>query len=319
MQRLVAVLAALAVSASSGATAQTVAQTVAPDDAQSDASDAPDIIVEGGRSRANIYRRLLGRAAISDLLPRWQAPVCLRVIGMEPRAAEPFRQRIEMAALQAGARVGRPGCDPNVVIAWTSDGPDMAQRIYHGRARMMTEVPRPIRDRFLNGDDAVRWVPVAVIGADGGSGAEGSADAAIPIEGGAGSLAVSAPSINGNGASLIRTTAVAALASVTVVIDVNRASGVGLNALADYVALVALSGMPMGGRDGMIAPSDSILALFEAPDRRAVDGMTAADRAYLSMLYSMAPNRTARSRRGRLVAAIERGLAEAEAGAANEP
>jgi hypothetical protein len=282
-------------------------------------ADAPDIVVEAGRERANVYRRMLSRAVISGQYPRWHTPICVRVIGAQPAAAAAFRARIYAQARLIGAPVDeRETCDSNIVVAWTDDGAGVAQRLYRRRARMMAEVPRPIRQRFLEGNDAVRWLPVAIIGAPNG-GLVGTGDEAGIASDGAEPISLSVPTTRGYGASLIRQNSMATMAGVTVIIDADAATGVTLNALADYVALVTLTGMPMPTGDREMRQGESILALFDSPEGRGIREMTATDRAYLTELYALRPDRSARWYRGRMNRAVEEGMAaDAEAAMAEE-
>jgi hypothetical protein len=155
----------------------------------------------------------------------------------------------------------------------------------------------------------VRWLPVAMIGGADGNTVGSAQEAGVTLEGGA-SIEINVPSVRAYSASLIRQNSIATLAGMTFVIDADAATGVTLDALADYVALVALTGMPMGEAVDDMRQAESILALFASPEGRGIREMTAADRAYLTELYTIPPDRTARWVRGRMNRAVEQGMAE---------
>jgi hypothetical protein len=278
------------------------------------AAPADEIVVEAGRERAQVYRRMLGRARLQGFLPRWQMPLCLFQSGISDKSArDRFAARVHKVAREVGAPVAAAGCDSNVVVAWSSDGSNLAQGIYRKRPRILTNVVFDAKDAFLNGDAAVRWVPRADFGPGMGSGGE----AGISVAGQAGP-AINAPVYRGEGASLIKEHVSAGISSVLVIIDVDRAAGVSLDALADHIAMLVLSGIPMGSSAGQLGGDESILNLFEDSANRTMAGLTAADREYLITLYKLNPNQPEWKQRAKLASAVTRALEEDEAALAAE-
>lgn len=276
--------------------------------AEAAAEATADIVVEAGRRRAHEYRRKLGRASFQGQLPRWADPMCLRVVGLEDSVAErAFSERIYAVARSVGAPTAQKRCNTNVIVAWTGDGADLAQRLYRKRPTMLTDTTYDVKQRFLNAPLPVRWIPRAYYYAPDGATAGSGGEAGIAIAGSAGA-GIDALTVRGSGASLINQQVAVELRSVTVIIDAERAAGVSLNALADHVAMLALTGVPMGGREGQLRGDESVLTLFEGDAGASDVTLTSADRNYLAALYGARPDRLARWHRGRITAAVEAGL-----------
>ena len=87
------------------------------------------------------------------------------------------------------------------------------------------------------------------------------------------------------------------------VVDVNLATGVSLEALADYIALVMLAPMRLPP-DAPGVPS--VLSLFDGSTRPT--GLSVWDRAFLKGLYAMQMNRSAQRQRQQLISAMAREL-----------
>lgn len=289
------------------ATAQTPAPAPAPDLAGGDGTVA-EIVVEAGRERAQVYRRMMSRARLQGYLPRWHTPLCLFQSGITDTAASArFAARVQEVATAVGAPVAKAGCESNVVVAWTSNGPGLAQQIYRKRPRVLTDVVYDAKHEFLRGDAAVRWVPRADLRPPVGRLIGSGGEAGLTIAGQAGP-AIDAPVVIARDASLIREPVTAGMASVLVIIDIDRAAGTSIDALADHVALIALSGVPMGGRERQIRGDESILTLFEGPEGAPMAGLAAADLAYLKALYSANPNKQEWRQRASLAGAVTRAL-----------
>ena len=117
-------------------------------------------------------------------------------------------------------------------------------------------------------------------------------------EGGGSPLALGAQSIQTFGSSIIRTYAVRALRSATVVVDVNLAEGVSLDGVAAYAAMVAFA---------EITPSDnpmpnSVLGMFEPGQNMAAP--TDWDISFLKALYSIPADRAGWKQKRMLVGKI---------------
>lgn len=276
--------------------------------AQASPPPQSDVVVTGerlsreeARRRAFAYVRGTGVAAGERAVARWIDPVCPRVIGIKAKLARHVESRIRATAQAAGAPLASGRCEANVVVSFVGDGQDIARRIAARQPRRLAEVPPPSRDALLDGEAPVRWwYSTEVRGKDGDrllgmeppfvTGAGGAPGQVLPGNGDTSFL-----SIPGN--SIVSTQTARALRSATVLVDANRAAGVKLDALADYVAFVSLAELRPGGTSG----SNSILALFDGAAARA---LTEWDARFLRELYRMPLDRRANQQRNRLAGAL---------------
>ena len=89
-----------------------------------------------------------------------------------------------------------------------------------------------------------------------------------------------------------------ALTAATVVIDVEKADGTPLDAVASFAAMVAMAEMDSDPPP----PGNSILALFDGEDDRRA--LSSEDQTLLRAIYSLPPDREAHQHRRQLVTAI---------------
>ena len=271
------------------------------------ASETPDPIVVTGtpvtddeaRKRALEFVR---RTGVAELRPvaRWIAPICPRVIGVDETVAAIVEKRVGEVAVGAGARVAPAGCDANIAIVFTSNGGALTRAMLRKSPMQLGELSPSARERTAHGDDAIRWwYSTRVQGRDGASAstaplpwAVGHSEGGGPVINGAG------PTLSHYGSSLVSTQAVRALTAATVVIDVEKADGTPLDAVASFAAMVAMAEMDSDPPP----PGNSILALFDGEDDRRV--LSSEDQALLRAIYSLPPDREAHQHRRQLVTAI---------------
>lgn len=281
---------------------------------------AQDIVVRGklldrqeAEARAQAYVQGVGIVSAVRPAARWLDRVCPKVTGLGDAAvAARVEARIRAIAADAGARLGKPGCDGNLVIAFTADGDDLARRINTANPRLMAQVPAEWRSRLVNGNEPVRWWYLSEVrNADGKPPTTSTLPwYSVEMDGGSNGIVSNVDSGNDGGGginmasrpSLISTNAKRAITSATVVIDVTRAEGKDLDAVADYAALVGLAEI----RFVPSPPPETILSLF-GPGEPA-SALTAQDQAMLRSLYRLPLDRQARYHRGWLV----KDLAEAQ-------
>ncbi len=89
-----------------------------------------------------------------------------------------------------------------------------------------------------------------------------------------------APRVNVPERGRLASTTFDAFSHVIVIVDLNQVNGQRLDALADYIAMVALS--PVEARADIVGGA-SILGLFNEP--QAANAITEADMAYLARVY----------------------------------
>lgn len=264
--------------------------------------DLEEIVVTGGRvdvptvrDQAQAYVRAITADPIEGQLARWTGPVCPKAIGLGEAHAEIVVQTIRRTAMEAGAPVAKVNCQPNIVVAFTTDAPDLMRRLGQHRPSPFTEVPRAERAKLMEGHHPIRWwTTTLTVGSSGHPVTTASAallnQPDIP-------LGPSGRVLSSYGSTLIGTNVEVGLRSVTVVVDVDAASGSTLNALAARVAMVALAPIRLGGGSG---GAPSVLAVDTLQPDRWVQNLTEWDRAYLAALYSGPGNRTAASQRARI-------------------
>lgn len=281
------------------------------------ATPTPDIIVTADRlSEAEVRER--SQAYVKGVLPvpvlgqyaRWQAPVCIKVAGVDDAIAARVVGRIITAASDAGIRTAPAGCAPNIVVLFSADAradvatilrkkPGVARNLDGVTRRLLGEPGLPVR----------WWHTTSFGGSDGAAMTRQSQSMASAqyLNNDSSGTAVGgpeAPSTSSYSASLIDTHVSVAITQATAAVDVPLTTGRSLDAIADYVALVTLARVQLGAPAPGVA---SVLGMFaRAPGDDS--GLTAWDRAYLAALPGMTLNRKADRQRGQLVAGMLAGL-----------
>ncbi len=264
---------------------------------------AGDIVVTGKaqtpqeeRKELRDYVRKTGVAKGETQAARWIDRVCPRVYGVPAAVAEQVVARVRAVAEDAGIKTAKPNCEANIAITFVDDGAGFARIIQKKSRRHISSVSLRDKEELFASDAPVRWW--YGLGATDRDGVGGASSAPALLGGGEGGVSVisgiagNAPITSGNQPSIIGTNAIRTISTATVVIDVNRASGTPLDAVADYAAFVALAEID----PPKIAPQQSVLTLFAGGS----GGLTARDRDFLTALYKIALNREAYQQRARL-------------------
>lgn len=285
---------------------------------------AQDIVVRGGAlrpedaaARATAYVQALGIATSTKAAARWIDHVCPKVSGIaDPKVSARVVARIRRIATEAGARIGKPGCRGNLMVAFTDDGGDLARRIGAANPRLMGQVPTNWRGQLVSGAEPVRWwYSFSMRGADGKPPVTSTLPwLSVDMDGGNNAVTANVDVGNesgggynvGTSSSLISTNIKRAITSATVVVDVRRAEGKDLNAITDYAALVGLAEI----RFVPSPPPDTVLALFQ-PGSPA-SGLTTQDEALLKSLYRLPLDRQGRYHRGWLVKDVGKSMGGGE-------
>lgn len=289
--------AALALIASAPASAQQTTPATAP------TSDEIEVIgrrqsEEQARKEANDFVRRTGVVSGDDPVARWVGPVCPAVLGVQPEYAAIVERKVRAIARTAEIDLAPAPCKTNVVISFSTDAKAVMQRIAKKSPRRIAEVPIPDRPALLKGDAPVRWwYTTQETSVDGVSAVTSDSLAANAgtAEGGGSSIGNGLPTVQAYSSSIIRTQIVRALRSATIVIDVTRAEGVPLDAVASYAAMVAFAEM----KPAQTPPPNSILGLFAANSK--VASATDWDISFLKALYSIPAARAGWKQRRMLV------------------
>lgn len=250
----------------------------------------PDVVVTG--TQQEMIRRYV------DVLPdvnrrdealaRFDRQVCPGVVNMDAHAQR-IVDRIAATAVATGLTVGAPGCSPNILVIFTTDGDRTAAELRRGAAVIFDEVARSRRsgrsqlNAFLESDAPVRWWQST---ADEPSMA--GIDLALITQNLERENPGPRPTYRSGGSSRTRPGSYMSSATqmditmAVVIVDLSRTETVSLDAVADYAAFVALGQIdPEAETAGM----DTVLNLFD-PSAGRVAGMSEFDRAYLRALYA---------------------------------
>lgn len=267
--------------------------------------DAPIVVTgqrptrEQARERAVTFVRQVGVARGDIAAARWADPVCPRVLGIARPYAEIVEDRMRAIAEAAGVRVGRGGCQTNITVSFVGDAAALVRQINTQSPTRLNEVPRGEREAMLNGEAPVRWwyrteIRSAHRMRNAPQGVQTSTVPQSPDQS-VTSSTIEVESLSQYSSSLISTQGARAIVDANVVIDLDRAEGQSLQAVAAYAAFVAFSEV----RPSDPAPAGSIMGMFNPePGAR---GLTDWDMAFLRALYQLPLDREARRHRGLLV------------------
>ena len=270
-----------------------------------------DVIVVEGRSmtrkqaRAEAYGMInaLGAPLMSDQYARWHMPVCPKVLNLRPEHARIITDRIREVAGAVGAKVAKPGCDSNILIAFSDDAGALYRKLSVRNGFLFhSYFMGPVTHDALKGPDLpVRWFYYTHIETLGG----------IPfwpagmndLFGFPDGLGINRTTLDG-GAGALRSHVRVAINKAVVLVDVRQAEGISLDSLASYIAMASLAGQRVpSGAVGV----PSITNLFVGGEARATD-LSEWDRAYLKALYSTPPNLQRRAQRSAMAAKVAAAL-----------
>lgn len=229
-------------------------------------------------------------------LARWNRKICPANIGLQRRYGEYLNERLAEIARDAGLKVAKPGCKPDILIIVTPDVPAVLEELKRDSNGIFSE--RRWSDErtstggsqslasFMQSDRPVRWWHVSeTVAADG-----------QPVGDNVRMRA---------SGSRVRSTVREDFNAVIVIVDANKAQGVTYQALADYVAMVSLAQLNPNVDSTQVPTVLNIFRDVEA-GKPTVAGLTDWDRAYLKSLYGIrADTPDGRRQRGRIVRGIE--------------
>jgi hypothetical protein len=231
-------------------------------------------------------------------LARWRTSVCVKVSGIDPVYAPRVERRIQAVAKAANIPLAEAGCQPNLLVIFTPDSrktvevivarkPRTLRRMTDEERRAVQETALPVRWWYTITPTDRNGIPAAP-----NSAALGKAVDYIPMN------SETAMTDNYMG-SLIDTNLIASVTGAVAVVDVPLATGVSLDALSEYLALVTLA-------PTRLPPSSpgvpSILDLFRTDSAGPPpDKLSRWDSAFLDGLYESVASRRASWQRGQIV------------------
>jgi hypothetical protein len=255
---------------------------------------------EQARQRAVDFVKSTGVANGQKQVARWVVPVCIKVIGLPaPHHANVIELMLGVAR-EAKIPVAKPNCEPNVTVNFVADAGEVVRHIYARKPARLNETSPTEREQLLYGSAPVRWwYATEMMDRDG---VRANSMTAPWMASGDGVQPFALPegmatTQQYNSGSHVRTPTVRSLYGATVIVDVTKATGTRLNAIAAYAAMVAFAEM-----DADVPPPDSILGLFEPSSVES--SLTDWDMAFLKSLYRMPLDRRSRIQRGHLVEAL---------------
>lgn len=260
------------------------AATASPDDSPQDPppTTVDDVVVVGGalEAQAEEFVSRLAAPARRRGLARWEGEVCLGVVNFRAEVAHLIIDRITDVARELEMELGEPGCEPNVVIAGTTDAPRLARDMV-GRYRSnffrygYTSSNRgsAALQAFQTSDAPVRWwhvsLPIVV--------ETGAAAIRLP---GRDPVEAKCRTRSGYWARNCDEVTDRIMRMITIV-DIDGLESVNLAQLADYLTLIALAQIEP---DADYSGFDTVLNLFDPAIE--VSGLTEWDMIYLRALYS---------------------------------
>lgn len=280
---LASVLTAASPSASDGSeqtpeAGQRSALATEPSSASSQATVVDDVEVTARRQAAYEVARSFIDAIVEPPrgrgLARWDGKVCVGIANMQAAIAQPLIDRISDNVAALGLEVGEPGCTPNVLIVATDDGAGAARALVEARPRVFNPGVSGSRlslnalNQFQTADVPVRWWRITV---------PVDSDTGLPTV----RLLGEEPQRRVvRGATRLRTQDRNIFTRIFIILDLEKAAGVDVGALADYLAMAALSQV---AQDTDVSGYSSILNLFSDPT--SIQTLSDWDRDYLKALY----------------------------------
>ena len=241
-------------------------------------------------------------------------PLCPVVVGIDQKYAGLVSAKIKAIAEAVGVAAAPAGCRVNLLVNFTADASAYVARARKNRPGLLAALRPEERIALISSSAPVRWwYGTETRGSDKAPIALGQLNGGIMVSDGGSDQPILPTSNKGTlrnySASQIDTQLVVNLASTVVLIDVEKATGVALDSVAAYAAMVSLSQIRLSIDYGSYP---SILAMFSGtkPRDQAPRDLTEWDYAYLRALYKIPASRTARVQRSKLFGEMVKTLAK---------
>lgn len=258
----------------------------------------PDTINVIGRKPEEVRREaqeFVRQVGVAERpVARWAQPICPHVLGVTPEIGRRVVARIRQVARDADIKVAKEPCRTNIVVSFASDGAALTRDLAAKAPGRLIDVAAENRAALLEGDAPIRWWHATEMRTKDGTGTTGNEAPPFAKLDGPGGVPMAGEVYFQYSSSIASTRMVRVLKAATVIIDANRATGMPLDSVAAYAALVSLAEI----QPNEDATVNSILSLFQ-PD--GPHDLTALDTSFLRALYQLALDRTALAQRGLLV------------------
>lgn len=284
------------------------------------ATAAPEsVTVTGTRDRQVLEKFVESFATptrITGKMARWSDGVCPVTVGLGPRYAAFINQRVRDVARQAGAPVNpAAGCKANIEIVFSTAPQALLDNIrknhrsylgyYDNQAQLekLATVSRPIQAWYTTATADLEGKVEIDSGKTIGQGLE----VWLPCDRVPGVCLVNLPNARAEAVtgSRLGDGLRSSLYHVIIVADPNRLLDHEVGALADYIALLALSQVNI---PNSCQPLASIISLLTSCAQKS-GALTGADLGYLKGLYHMGPERTLRTQQDEIAYQMEQSLA----------
>jgi hypothetical protein len=213
-------------------------------------------------------------------LPRFETPLCPGVFGIRDDYAAEMNERIRANAARLDVKVAKPGCSPNLLVAFVDDGQELVSKLAQSHPKVFCIVGKEEQEEILRDGEPVRvWSHIRTIDLrwTGAPARVWRCREDIPSQGGKAGMFL--PERRD-------------IISSLVVFDREAVLDMTLVQLADYATMRGLSHTrPASGDE----PMDTILALFEG-NRSGPPELTSFDVGYLESLYHFRPDQRAITR-----------------------
>ena len=242
-------------------------------------------------------------------IARWKFGICARTYGLSKPEFDDFvTQRINEIAVQAGVGVKPPSCKRNVEVVFTSKPQDFLDKVHAEGVRLLGPRPSHAETSETMRYAIQAWYATALRDGIGGSLVLDDEDNATILNSsntGVSNLG-SLPFVNVDGFRN-RTGLNAELAHIYIVADTSKTQDYQLGAVADYVAMLALSQTQSFDACKPIPSITNLISPACAADLKP-QAITDTDLAYLRAVYSLDPGASFDQQQSTIAAGIARSL-----------
>lgn len=263
------VSAILALALVSGQDPAPQAPSILPDVVVQTQSNDPVRLFVRGITVPGEHGRYQGQVA------RWDADLCVSVVGSSPEMNAWLTEQITANFRSLDVPHGGPGCEPTVAVVISTDADSFAQTFARRNRSRIFKTREGAVAQFLGPSRPIRWQHLTLTGPVG-------PDPSVEVlaEGFAADLGRMSN-------SRIAVSTARAIEQAIIVVDEQRASAAPLDALAAYIAFVALVDLPA---EPSTAGQRTILSLFDETTVAPPRALTRWDRAFIGALYSVTPD-----------------------------
>jgi hypothetical protein len=282
-----------------------------------DTAPIEQVIVTAPRLSAEIKSFVQSYAMPSLSAPvvaRWKNPICPNTFGFLQQKDDDFvTLRIRQIAASANVRLATPPCRANIQVYFAAKPQALLDSIRsHGGSRLLSANPSQAERLAVFKRPIQAWYATGT--RDEYNGVLGSDD--IEDGGWSGCICdITVPPMPGSGVRMMNPDPVRAgvrseFAHIYVIADINQTSSYSFNAVADYIAMLALSEIRTFDACQEL-PSITNLIVPDCDASRKPGAITETDLAYLRGIYSVDPGEALKTQQSDIAAQMEATLSDA--------